>query len=71
MPEVAGRQDSWRQGLTLVCNLYSLNKKRDMLAASFVCRTTAQLSSIPCRRSFRATSRPWCARLPTASAKSS
>ena len=35
MPEVAGRQNSWRQGLTLVCNLYSLNKKRDMLARFF------------------------------------
>lgn len=35
MPEVAAGPHTWRQGLTLVCNLYSLNKKRDMLARYF------------------------------------
>lgn len=32
---MAAGPHSWRQGLTLVCNLYSLNKKRDMLARFF------------------------------------
>ena len=53
-----------------MCNPYSLNKNRDILARFFRVSHNRTVSFEPSGEYFRGTLRPWCAVRPTASARS-